>query len=254
MDAGQRDPHWRIELSADPVFGAPGPAVVQSPHPAWSSFGHLANWVSVVDAGTTNISAGTYEFETVFDLTGMDPSTAHLSGSFLVDNSLTDVLLNDESTGVTGAGFTSGTSFSIDGGFVAGENTLTFLVENAPGADPVENPGGLAVMLTGTAISTGPVLQAGDADQDLDFDQLDLVQVQIAAKYLTGQVATWGEGDWNGAPGGSPGNPPAGDHVFNQLDIISASPPTAICKGSTGRRWAIRRQQDRCKVADSRAT
>jgi hypothetical protein len=65
-------------------------------------------------------------------------------------------------------------------------------------------------------------LQAGDADQDLDFDQLDLVKVQIAAKYLTGQAATWGEGDWNGAPGGSPGNPPAGDARFNQLDIVAA--------------------------------
>jgi len=65
-------------------------------------------------------------------------------------------------------------------------------------------------------------LLAGDADQDLDFDQLDLVQVQIAAKYLTGQAATWGEGDWNGAPGGTAGNPPAGDGLFNQFDIIAA--------------------------------
>jgi hypothetical protein len=69
---------------------------------------------------------------------------------------------------------------------------------------------------------TGGALQAGDADQDFDFDQLDLVAVQIAAKYLTGQAATWGEGDWNGAPGGSQGSPPAGDGVFNQLDIIAA--------------------------------
>ena len=65
-------------------------------------------------------------------------------------------------------------------------------------------------------------LQAGDSDQDLDFDQLDLVQVQIAAKYLTGQPATWGEGDWDGAPGGEPGNPPAGNGSFDQLDIIRA--------------------------------
>jgi hypothetical protein len=65
-------------------------------------------------------------------------------------------------------------------------------------------------------------LQAGDADQDLDFDQLDLVQVQIAAKYLTNVAATWGEGDWDGAPGGEPGNPPTGNGVFDQLDIINA--------------------------------
>ena len=65
-------------------------------------------------------------------------------------------------------------------------------------------------------------LQAGDADQDFDFDQLDLVQVQVASKYLSGHVATWGEGDWNGAPGGNPGNPPQGDGLFNQLAIVAA--------------------------------
>ena len=68
-------------------------------------------------------------------------------------------------------------------------------------------------------------LQAGDADQDLDFDQLDLVQVQIAAKYLSGQAATWDEGDWDGAPGGEVGSPPAGNGMFDQLDIISALAP-----------------------------
>ena len=73
--------------------------------------------------------------------------------------------------------------------------------------------------------SGGPApirLQAGDADQDLDFDQLDLVKVQIAAKYLTGQPATWGEGDWDGAPGGEQGAPPAGNGFFDQLDIIAS--------------------------------
>ena len=67
-----------------------------------------------------------------------------------------------------------------------------------------------------------PQLQPGDSDQDLDFDQLDLVKVQIAAKYLTGAAATWGEGDWNGAPGGEQGSPPAGNGFFDQLDIVSA--------------------------------
>jgi hypothetical protein len=48
------------------------------------------------------------------------------------------------------------------------------------------------------------------------------VTVQIAGKYLTGLSANWSEGDWNGAPGGSPGNPPQGDGLFNQLDIVAA--------------------------------
>jgi hypothetical protein len=67
-----------------------------------------------------------------------------------------------------------------------------------------------------------PPLQAGDADQDFVFDQLDLVKVQVSAKYLTGEPATWGDGDWNGAPGGFRGNTPVGDGVFNQLDIVAA--------------------------------
>ncbi len=39
---------------------------------------------------------------------------------------------------------------------------------------------------------------------------------------MSGQPATWGEGDWDGGPGGTPGSPPPGDGVFSQLDIIAA--------------------------------
>jgi hypothetical protein len=77
-----------------------------------------------------------------------------------------------------------------------------------------------------------PRLWAGDADQDLDFDQLDLVKVQIAAKYLSGQAATWGEGDWDGAPGGQQGSPPIGNGQFDQLDIIAALAPGHYLTGS----------------------
>jgi hypothetical protein len=75
-------------------------------------------------------------------------------------------------------------------------------------------------------------LQAGDADQDLDFDQFDLVRVQQAAKYLTGEAATWGEGDWNGATGGFPQHPPAGDGVFDQFDIVAAQQAAVYRTGS----------------------
>ena len=77
-------------------------------------------------------------------------------------------------------------------------------------------------------------LQAGDADQDLDFDQLDLVKVQIAAKYLTGLAATWGEGDWDGAPGGEQGSPPAGNGLFDQGDIIASLNANTYLTGPYG--------------------
>jgi hypothetical protein len=74
-------------------------------------------------------------------------------------------------------------------------------------------------------------LEAGDANMDYEFNQLDLVQVQIAAKYLSGQPATWGEGDWDGAPGGEPGSPPQGNGAFDQLDIIAALGAGAYLQG-----------------------
>ena len=48
---------------------------------------------------------------------------------------------------------------------------------------------------------------------------------QESGAVLTGQAATWGDGDWNGAPGGEPGNPPTGNGRFDQLDIIAALAP-----------------------------
>jgi hypothetical protein len=50
----------------------------------------------------------------------------------------------------------------------------------------------------------------GDANEDFQFDQADVVEVLQTAKYMTGQPATWHEGDWND------------DAVFDQLDIVAA--------------------------------
>jgi endonuclease/exonuclease/phosphatase family metal-dependent hydrolase len=69
----------------------------------------------------------------------------------------------------------------------------------------------------------GPPLEAGDADQDFRFDFGDIFQVMLArGKYETGNAATWGDGDWDGAPGGSQGNPPVGDGVFHFDDVFAA--------------------------------
>jgi hypothetical protein len=94
------------------------------------------------------------------------------------------------------------------------------------------NTTGWVYGLDNVALNLLAALLPGDADQDYHFDQLDLVQVQQANKYLSGQPATWGEGDWNGAPGGSPGNPPTGDGLFNQFDIIAAQQGAAYLTGS----------------------
>ena len=53
-------------------------------------------------------------------------------------------------------------------------------------------------------------VSAGDANHDLRFDQQDIVQVLQTARYLTGKLATFEQGDWTG------------DGVFDQRDIMVA--------------------------------
>ena len=70
----------------------------------------------------------------------------------------------------------------------------------------------LSVHLNTTEFPSPPVLtpQLGDADMNGIFDQSDILLVLRAAKYLTGQPASFAEGDWTG------------DGIFDQLDIIAA--------------------------------
>ena len=72
------------------------------------------------------------------------------------------------------------------------------------------------------ALAFGPNLQPGDGNQDLQFNQFDIILAQQGAKYRTGRPATWPEGDWDAAPGGTVGSPPVGDGIFDQRDIIAA--------------------------------
>ena len=83
-----------------------------------------------------------------FDLTGLVPGSAMITGRRATDNSGT-MFLNGVNTGNTVSGFTAFTTFSINSGFVAGVNTLEFIVLNLAGT--VGNPTGLRVELSGTA-------------------------------------------------------------------------------------------------------
>ncbi len=120
-----------------------------------------------------------------------------------------------------------GSTFKLEAWFFSGPDALDGETFNDDAISPVP---------VGTYVGggAGTVLQAGDADQDLDFDQLDLVKVQIASKYLTSRAATWGEGDWNAAPGGTQGSPPRGDGLFNQRDIIAAQLANIYLTGPYG--------------------
>jgi hypothetical protein len=82
---------------------------------------------------------GTYIYRTYFDLTGIDPNSASISGFVSAADSLVDIYINGNATGQgVGASYAEGQSkpFTINGtqGMVAGVNVLDFIVTRSPGS------------------------------------------------------------------------------------------------------------------------
>jgi hypothetical protein len=145
------DPHYTLIASAD--TGAPGPAtyVVNSnvwPIGAWLPDGPNSKWISPSADERKGNAQGTYTYRTTFDLTGFNPTTAALSGQFAADNS-SIINLNGVAVGISSSDFSAFTPFTISTGFIAGLNTLDFVVTNAPYT--LANPTGLRVEVSGTA-------------------------------------------------------------------------------------------------------
>lgn len=67
-----------------------------------------------------------------------------------------------------------------------------------------------------------PTGQAGDANRDQQFDQLDLVMALASGKFRTQEPAKWSEGDWNG------------DGLFDNLDIVAALQSGNYLRGHYG--------------------
>lgn len=121
------------------------------PIPPWLGDDAISSWIGPNNDSDADGVVGAFVYQTTFDLTGFDPSTASLAGQWSVDNEGTDILLNGASTGNTAGGFESWSAFSIGSGFIAGVNTLDFLVYNGGG------PTGLRVELSGTATDPSQV-------------------------------------------------------------------------------------------------
>jgi hypothetical protein len=159
LAGGSADPHWSI--IAGPGITTPQSGLVlnnqlaglyaQDPNSRWI-------WVNADGSGGSN---SPYTFRTTFNLAGLDPTTAVITGSWGIDN-LGQILLNGSNVNIgTGAlslpnvdttNFTQFHGFTLNRGFVAGLNTLDFLVTDTL------NPGGLNVnSLVGSAQTGGAV-------------------------------------------------------------------------------------------------
>lgn len=148
-DSGVVDPHYTIIQSPD--VGLPGPDAVTLnsgfPVPPWLAEGPDSRWIAP-SAASGNGNEGQWTYRISFDLTGFDEASAEITGDWAVDNGGTAILINGSDTGnVNTGGFGAFTAFSVTSGFIAGVNTLDFVVSNAPtGA----NPTGLRVEILGT--------------------------------------------------------------------------------------------------------
>ena len=153
------DSHYKLTSSADSAYLGPNALVVNSsalPSASpynWPANGPNSKWISPrSDAGTNAV--GNYTYRTTFDLTGFDPTTAVLTGQYVSDDSAI-IKLNGATVGPSSAGYQSWTTFTIKSGFIAGVNTLDFIVTNAAAATGVVNPTGLRVDISGTASTSG---------------------------------------------------------------------------------------------------
>jgi len=117
---------------------------------------------------------------------------------------------NNESGERKLAGFPEVWSFGLSmPGWYAGHDFL-----DVPTITDLEISVGRLYVLGGFRIDSMRIIHdellPGDANADAVFDQLDIMQVLSAGKYLTGQRAAWSQGDWTA------------DGLFDQQDIVVA--------------------------------
>jgi hypothetical protein len=167
LSAGAIDLHYTLTQSADTRFPGPdaivvGPATGDpnigypfAPNGPWIDNTPNSQWIAPQEyvftgfSTGTQMSAGDYTYTTTFNLAGLNPATAVITGEWAADDAGAAILINGNPTGVTYPAEAYGAfqSFTISSGFVPGVNTLAFEVLNDE-----DGPTGLQVDdLSGTA-------------------------------------------------------------------------------------------------------
>jgi len=94
----------------------------------------ISGWVSPTASGNAG-AAGNYVYQLTVDLTGFNPATAVISGTFGTDNDGSISLNGNAPVATTCFGcFGAATAFTFNSGFVAGQNLIKVTVNN--GGDP----------------------------------------------------------------------------------------------------------------------
>ena len=145
------DPHY--SLTSVP-FGSTTDTRVRTstggyPSPYWLADNSTSAWIGPNNDPFLNSPGGYYTYETTFNLTSLNPSTALITGQWSTDNNGIRIVLNGKDTGNPGTSeiqlIEGYVPFTISSGFISGLNTLDFVVNNISG------PTALRVELSGTA-------------------------------------------------------------------------------------------------------
>jgi hypothetical protein len=151
--------------SVDPHYSLTGPssistAYVLARNPSWFTPPAGSAWIEPT-GGNANAPLGEYTYTLTFNLTGLNASTATISGAWSTDNTGV-ILLNGSTTGISNPSalsFSSLNNFQINSGFVSGTNTLEFIVTNTPNTGH-QNPTGLLVTNLEGVASAVPIPSA----------------------------------------------------------------------------------------------
>lgn len=149
LAAGAVDPHYSVTPGA-------GPFVVGNPTGlGWIANTSTSQWISA--AADSRAGGGPFVYSTIFDLTGLDPSTALIDAEISSDNMAT-IRLNGSVVGTQPfGGWTNRFALTIGSGFLAGLNTLSFEIPNNQ-VSANDGPTGLQVrVLSATAAASSPV-------------------------------------------------------------------------------------------------
>ena len=163
---GTTDSHYKLVGTAATAYGSAvraGTTANGYPVTVYVGDDSLSDWIGPQTDATFDGYAGNFDYQTTFSLAGFNAATAKIVGQFAADNSLVNILVNGVSTGISGVGYGAFTAFSLNSGFVAGTNTLDFIVNNSQ-----SGPTAFRVEATGTAsavpeASTWAMMVAGFA-------------------------------------------------------------------------------------------
>ena len=167
VSPGAVDPHWQIVSAPPGVSTGAGSAIelTSIPSPPWFANDSTSQWIGSAQSGFFATGpGGFYTYETKFDLTGLDPSTAVLKFFLASDDQSTTVALNGKIIignppdgipyGIEDIGFQGFpvAPLTINREFVPGINTLRISLFTGDGT-----PTGLRVNFTEATAAAIPV-------------------------------------------------------------------------------------------------